>query len=156
MTEWFGGPVPAGDATRALRRATFAPFLQAKLLYTVLEGSQGNAENLSGPFPVPPHLGKDLPDGLPFVHLQDASVGNDRRTPFLQIQMPHVDLPLGEDHGALDHVLQLPHISRPMVIFHRRPRFRGKPIDRLAGGDHELLQEIFRQRQNGIPTIPKR
>src|SRR3972149_10904489 len=141
------------SAIPAPRCAEFALLLQAVLLDPVLEGAKRNAEDPRRLFAVPPRLVEHFPDGFPFVRLEDAILGGQGDAWRFQVQVGHPDLALCGDYGALDHVLQLPHVARPGIIFKGRPGSGGKTGNRFAESGGELFQEIIRQGWKGLPAF---
>ena len=55
---------------------------------------------------------------------------------------------LGHDNGALDHVLQLPHVARPMKPLQHLHRRGDDGFGRAALGLGEFFQEIIDQQRN--------
>src|ERR1035438_10362587 len=59
---------------------------------------------------------------------------------------------LGENAGALDDMLQLPHISRPGILFQQPDSFRRKARVAVV----ELSQEVARQGFDVLATLGER
>src|SRR6185437_2476575 len=59
------------------------------------------------------------------------------------------------DHGALDQVLELPHISGPVVSAKRIHNFRRYLLNPLPHAPGEYLHEVRNQLRYVIPELPQ-
>ena len=62
----------------------------------------------------------------------------------------------GQDHGALDDVLQLPHIARPVIVHQRGYRFSWNVCDALVHGVCILLGKVPHQQGNVVASLAQR
>src|SRR5256714_9352296 len=69
---------------------------------------------------------------------------------------PGERLALGEDHGALDHVLELAHIARPGMVFYERRKFGVEAADALAEPARVVLGELPCEEQRIAPALAQR
>ena len=62
----------------------------------------------------------------------------------------------GQHDGALDRVLQLPHVARPVIALERRDHPVFDRLDRLAAPGRMLVDEVLHQHRNVLGTLAKR
>src|SRR3989449_10207851 len=96
---------------------------------------------------------------LAFSERGNPAPGADRRVARLSLEPRLIDgkgLALAQDHGALDHVLQLAHVPRPVVRLQQLQRLLSDGADPLSGLLGVALDQIFGQDRNVDHALAQR
>src|SRR2546430_13425715 len=96
---------------------------------------------------------------LAFSERGNPAPGADRRVARVSLEPRRIDgkgLALAQDHGALDHVLQLAHVPRPVVGLQQLQRLLSDGADPLAGLLGVALDQIFGQDRNVEHALAQR
>src|SRR5205823_5076772 len=133
--------------------------IDAELLYPRLERGALEAQAGGGPLRTSEHpvgLAQRAENGLALRCLERGGARRrDRAT--AELRPGHAKGgPARQDDGALDGVLELPHVSRPGIARERRHGVGGDGLDALVHATRELLHEVPDERRNVLWPLAER
>src|SRR5438876_2269562 len=134
--------------------------IDAELLYPRLERGALEAQAGGGPLRTSEHpvgLAQRPENGVALRRFERGSGAGrrERATPELRHGYAKGG-PVRQDDGALDRVLELPHVSRPGIARERRHGVGGDGLDALVHATRELLHEVSDERRNVLWPLAER
>src|SRR5438876_10596631 len=134
--------------------------IDAELLYPRLERGALEAQAGGGPLRTSEHpvgLAQRAENGLALRCLERGGAPRRRDRATAQLRPGHAKGgPARQDDGALDGVLELPHVSRPGIARERRHGVGGDGLDALVHATRELLHEVSDERRNVLWPLAER